>query len=128
MIELLLLLTLTGQVYNVVDGDTIDVVVEPLPDLRIIQRVRIHGVDTPEKRTRRKCEKKLGIKATEFLEDLFDQNNMVILSDIKGGKYAGRIIAKVLVGYDENNLADIIIAAGHGIPYFGGKRGLWPCE
>jgi endonuclease YncB( thermonuclease family) len=63
------------EVYNykctlvkVVDGDTIDVDIDLGFDVWLRnQRVRLHGIDTPESRTRNKAEKVLGLAAKEFL-------------------------------------------------------------
>ena len=58
-----------ATVTRVVDGDTFDCQIDLGFDLTIKQRVRVAGVDTPEKRTRDKEEKKLGLDATLWLED-----------------------------------------------------------
>ena len=61
---------------RVVDGDTIDVTIDLGFDLYKKERVRVAGVDTPEKRTRDLDEKELGIDATNWmkknLEDTID--------------------------------------------------------
>ena len=49
---------------RVLDGDTIDVTIDLGFDLYKKERVRVAGVDTPEKRTRDLEEKALGIDAT----------------------------------------------------------------
>ena len=51
-----------------VDGDTIDVTIDLGFDLFKKERVRVAGVDTPEKRTRDLEEKELGIDATNWLK------------------------------------------------------------
>ena len=57
------------EINRVVDGDTIDVTIDLGFDLYKKERVRVAGVDTPEKRTRNLEEKALGIDATEWLKD-----------------------------------------------------------
>ena len=52
------------KINRVVDGDTIDVTIDLGFDLAKKERVRIAGVDTPEKRTRDLEEKALGLDAT----------------------------------------------------------------
>ena len=54
---------------KVLDGDTIDVTIDLGFDLYKKERVRIAGVDTPEKRTRDLEEKALGIDATNWLKE-----------------------------------------------------------
>ena len=56
------------EINRVLDGDTIDVTIDLGFDLYKKERVRIAGVDTPEKRTRDLEEKALGIDATEWLK------------------------------------------------------------
>ena len=57
------------KVNRVVDGDTIDVTIDLGFDLMKKERVRVAGVDTPEKRTRDLEEKALGIDATNWLKN-----------------------------------------------------------
>ena len=57
------------KINRVVDGDTIDVTIDLGFDLHKKERVRVAGVDTPEKRTRDKEEKALGIDATNWLKE-----------------------------------------------------------
>ena len=83
---------------RVVDGDTIDVSIDLGFDLIKKERVRIAGVDTPEKRTRDLEEKALGIDATNWmkknLEETIDgDDELTIRTELKGGmgKY-GRLL------------------------------------
>ena len=56
------------EINRVVDGDTIDVTIDLGFELYKKERVRVAGVDTPEKRTRNLEEKALGIDATNWLK------------------------------------------------------------
>ena len=60
------------EINRVVDGDTIDVTIDLGFDLFKKERVRVAGVDTPEKRTRDLEEKELGIHATNWLKEKLD--------------------------------------------------------
>ena len=78
------------KVNRVVDGDTIDVTIDLGFDLNKKERVRIAGVDTPEKRTRDKEEKALGLDATNWMKDKLDgaikgDDELVIRTELKGG-------------------------------------------
>ena len=56
---------------RVVDGDTFDCILDLGFDVKLHkQRVRLHGIDTPESRTRDLAEKKLGLLAKERLKEL----------------------------------------------------------
>ena len=57
------------EINRVLDGDTIDVTIDLGFDLFKKERVRVAGVDTPEKRTRDLEEKELGIHATNWLKE-----------------------------------------------------------
>ena len=60
------------KINRVVDGDTIDVTIDLGFDLAKKERVRIAGVDTPEKRTSDKEEKVLGLDATNWMKEKLD--------------------------------------------------------
>ena len=60
------------EINRVVDDDTIDVTIDLGFDLFKKERVRVAGVDTPEKRTRDLEEKELGIEATNWLKEKLD--------------------------------------------------------
>ena len=83
---------------RVLDGDTIDVTIDLGFDLYKKERVRVAGVDTPEKRTRDLEEKELGIDATNWIKDKLDgaiagDDDLVIRTELVGGvgKY-GRLL------------------------------------
>lgn len=73
-------------------------------------------------RTKNKCEKDLGLKAKQALID-FIGNKRVIVSNVKLGKYAGRVLADVSV--DGEDVADYMIRMGHARRYDGGARSGW---
>lgn len=113
-----------ATVINIVDGDTFDVVIEVLPDRRVVERIRFQGVDTPEKNSSRACEVRDANRAQQFVEDKINQaGNQVELFNLMSGKY--RVVADVFI--DGEPLADQIIEAGLGMPYYGGKRPEWEC-
>ncbi len=92
------------EVARVVDGDTIDVVIDLGFDLSKKERVRVAGVDTPEKRTRDLEEKALGLDATNWLKDKLEsaisgEDDLVIRTELDGGfgKY-GRLLGWLYVG------------------------------
>ena len=67
------------KINRVVDGDTIDVTIDLGFDLQKKERVRIAGVDTPEKRTRDKEEKALGIDATNWMKEKLNEASKVMI-------------------------------------------------
>ena len=53
------------NVTRVVDGDTVDAEIDLGFDIVLSKRIRLHGIDAPETRTRDKEEKKKGLAAKE---------------------------------------------------------------
>ena len=116
------------KINRVVDGDTIDVTLDLGFSLTKKERVRIAGVDTPEKRTRNLEEKELGIDATNWLKDkikdtLAGDNELTIRTELVGGvgKY-GRLLGWLYVGDDDYSLNEQMITEGYAWPYDGGTK------
>jgi len=116
------------KIKKVVDGDTIDVVIDLGFDLTKTERVRIAGVDTPEKRTRDLEEKALGLDATNWLkekltETIKGEDELTIRTELKGGvgKY-GRLLGWLYVGENAVSLNQQMIQEGYAWAYDGGKK------
>ena len=116
------------EVNRVLDGDTIDVTIDLGFDLFKKERVRVAGVDTPEKRTRDLEEKALGIDATNWLkkelEDVLDgDDELIVRTELHGGvgKY-GRLLGWLYVGDEELSLNEQMIEQGYAWPYDGGTK------
>ena len=116
------------KINRVVDGDTIDVTIDLGFDLMKKERVRVAGVDTPEKRTRDLEEKALGIDATNWLKDKLDSaikgdDELTIRTELKGGvgKY-GRLLGWLYVGTSDISLNEEMITEGYAWEYDGGTK------
>ena len=116
------------KINRVVDGDTIDVTIDLGFDLYKKERVRVAGVDTPEKRTRDKEEKALGIDATNWLKNKLEEtikgdDELIIRTELKGGvgKY-GRLLGWLYVGDEKVSLNEQMIGEGYAWPYDGGTK------
>ena len=116
------------KIDKVVDGDTIDVTIDLGFDLYKKERVRIAGVDTPEKRTRDLEEKELGIHATNWMKDKLTETikgdeELIIRTELKGGtgKY-GRLLGWLYVGEDDISLNEKMITEGYAWSYDGGTK------
>ena len=103
-----------ATVTNVVDGDTIEVAIDLGFHVTIHERVRIYGVDTPERGQPGWAE------ATAFTTALVTGKTLTA-NTVKGVDKYGRFLA-VLHTVDGLEVAAAIIAAGLGVPYFGGKK------
>ena len=116
------------EINRVVDGDTIDVTIDLGFDLYKKERVRVAGVDTPEKRTKDDEEKALGYDATHWLEDKLNgaiagDDDLVIRTELVGGvgKY-GRLLGWLYIGDSEVSLNEQMIVEGYAFPYDGGTK------
>ena len=116
------------EIKKVLDGDTIDVIIDLGFDLAKTERVRIAGVDTPEKRTRNLEEKALGIDATEWLKDKLEgaidgDDALVIRTELVGGvgKY-GRLLGWLYIVDSDLSLNEQMITEGYAWAYDGGKK------
>ena len=115
------------EINRVVDGDTIDVTIDLGFDLYKKERVRIAGVDTPEKRTRDLEEKALGLDATnwmkEKLEGAIDGDELTIRTELVGGqgKY-GRLLGWLYINEETVSLNEQMIEEGYAHAYDGGTK------
>jgi len=116
------------EINKVLDGDTIDVTIDLGFELYKKERVRVAGVDTPEKRTRNLEEKELGIDATNWLKEKLEgaingDDDLVIRTELEGGvgKY-GRLLGWLYIGDGNVSLNEEMIGEGYAWPYDGGKK------
>ncbi len=87
-----------AKLIKVVDGDTVDALIDCGFSTFKKERVRLLGIDAPESRTRDKAEKKKGLAAKARLKELIKEgkNEFIIETSIdKKGKY-GRLLGKIL--------------------------------
>ena len=116
------------EINRVLDGDTIDVTIDLGFDLYKKERVRVAGVDTPEKRTRNPEEKELGIDATEWLKAKLEgaisgDDELSVRTELVGGvgKY-GRLLGWLYIGDAELSLNEQMITEGYAHAYDGGTK------
>ena len=116
------------QIDKVLDGDTIDVTIDLGFDLYKKERVRVAGVDTPEKRTRDLEEKALGIDATNWLKEKLDStiagdDELTVRTELHGGvgKY-GRLLGWLYIGDGSLSLNEQMITEGYAWAYDGGTK------
>jgi len=116
------------KIKKVLDGDTIDVIIDLGFDLAKTERVRIAGVDTPEKRTRDLEEKALGLDATNWMKSKLEETikgdeELIIRTELVGGvgKY-GRLLGWLYVGDSDLSLNEQMITEGYAWAYDGGTK------
>jgi micrococcal nuclease len=109
------------EVTKVVDGDTIDVIIDLGFDIMFSSRVRLAGIDTPESRTTDKVEKALGIESKEYLKkNLKDAKSIVIKTEkMNSSEKYGRILGWLYINDDTESINDKMINDGYAWGYLG---------
>ena len=109
------------EVKSVVDGDTVDVLIDLGFDILFASRVRLAGIDTPESRTTDKAEKALGLESKEYLKkQLKDAKSVVIKTEkMNSSEKFGRILGWLYINGDTESINDKMINDGYAWGYLG---------
>ena len=117
-----------GKLERVVDGDTIDALIDVGFDIWIKKRIRYSGIDTWESRTRNLEEKAKGLEAKarnkELLMEVSSKSGYFRLKSFGVGKY-GRVLGEIYIEDKEGkqyNINETLISEGHAHIYEGGKK------
>ena len=117
--------TYHATINRIIDGDTVDVTLDLGFGVKYDQRVRLAGIDTPEKRTRNAAEKALGIDATNWLtKQLEGLSKVIIKTELDGaiGKY-GRVLGWLYISDDApKSLNSQMVDEGYAWIYGGGSK------
>ena len=111
-----------NKVTKVVDGDTIDVIIDLGFDIMYKSRVRLFGIDTPESRTRDLVEKKYGLMSKDYLKEALKNAEKIVIKTHKGeetGKF-GRILGEIFC--DGENINKKMCDQGHAVAYYGQSK------
>ena len=108
-----------AYVVSVYDGDTCDVEIDLGFKIKIKERLRLLGVDTPEIRTKDKAEKKRGLQVRDKLRKLIFRQTVLIATE-KEGKF-GRYLADMWTSTGLH-INSWLLESGYANEYFGGKR------
>ena len=104
-----------AKLVRVVDGDTVDALIDLGFDTWTKKRIRLYGINAPESRTRDLQEKELGLAAKERLEELLRAHNDQFILESHGiGKY-GRCLGVLFI--DDKNINDLLLSEGHAREY-----------
>tara|TARA_R110000824_G_scaffold146364_1_gene315165 strand:- start:2 stop:355 length:354 start_codon:yes stop_codon:yes gene_type:complete len=115
--------TYTITLDRVIDGDTVDAMIDLGFDVHIKKRIRFMGINTPESRTRDLEEKARGLAAKDRVKELLEECDCITLQSHGSGKY-GRCLGELFIELNDEtvNLNQLLISEGHAVEYFGGKR------
>ena len=108
---------------RVVDGDTCDALIDLGFDTYVKKRIRFYGVDTWESRTRNLEEKKKGLAAKAYVQDLLENSDegKFLLKSHGVGKY-GRVLGELFVKGHESSVNELLKENGHAYEYHGEKK------
>ena len=120
-----------AKIDRVVDGDTVDAFIDLGFDTHVKKRIRLHGLDTWESRTRNKEEKVKGLAAKartkELLYDISDKSKHCRIKSHGVGKY-GRVLGELFIrdkDKNEININTALIEEGHAYEYHGDKKKIY---
>ena len=105
---------------KIVDGDTVDIVLDLGFEVYRKERIRINRIDTPESNSKNELEKKLGLEAKNYVSMWLINQKKVKIKTLKDDKY-GRLLGEF---YGDNNvcLSDLLIEQGYAWAYDGGTK------
>ena len=104
-----------AKLIRVIDGDTIDALIDLGFDTWIKKRIRLYGINTPETRTKDLEEKKAGIAAKDRLSELMEHCDYKFILISHGvGKY-GRCLGTLFI--DDTNINMLLLNEGHAKEY-----------
>lgn len=112
-----------AKVNRIIDGDSVILDIDLGFDVWMNnQSIRIYGIDTPESRTKDLDEKKRGLMAKKYVEDLLPVGDVVTINTYKdqGGKF-GRILAKI-TNVDGIDIGESLIDEHLAVPYYGQSK------
>ena len=113
---------------RVVDGDTVDALIDVGFDIWVKKRIRFMGLDAWESRTRDLEEKKKGLAAKarviELLSETSSKPGYFRLKSHGVGKY-GRVLGELFIQDTDGNsicINEQLKTEGHAYEYHGGKK------
>lgn len=112
------------KVEGIVDGDTIDVLIDLGFDILFASRVRLAGIDTPESRTKDLAEKKLGLESKEYLKfKLKDAKSVKIKTEkMDSSEKYGRILGWLFIDDQSTSINEQMISEGYAWSYLGDTK------
>lgn len=114
--------TYNCKLLRVVDGDTCDAFIDLGFNTWVKKRIRFYGVDTWECRTRNLEEKKKGLKAKQYVQDLFDENDSKFILRSHGVGKFGRVLGELFISTHSKSINELLKENGHAYEYYGGTK------
>tara|TARA_B100002019_G_C21268207_1_gene600619 strand:- start:2160 stop:2495 length:336 start_codon:yes stop_codon:yes gene_type:complete len=102
------------EITKVVDGDTVDAIIDLGFNVHIKERIRLYGINTPETRTRNKEEKKKGLIAKNKVKHILYGAKKIKLHSKGIGKY-GRVLGVLIIDDQKQSLNDFLLENGYAV-------------
>lgn len=109
------------EVPYIVDGDTVDVVIDLGFSMTTKQRIRLNGIDTPETNSSDLQERQLALEAKKFVTEWFATTRNIHIATIKDDKY-GRMLGVFHAEGSTESLNDCLVRLGYAWAYDGSAR------
>jgi micrococcal nuclease len=112
-----------AKILRVVDGDTVDALIDLGFDTHVTKRIRLYGINAPESRTRDKEEKVRGLAAKDRLKEILKQDKNEITVKSHGVGKFGRCLGELFVNgnemfsYEPQCVNKMLISEGHAVKY-----------
>ena len=104
-----------AKLIRVIDGDTVDALIDLGFDVWVKKRIRLYGIDAPETRTKDLDEKAQGLATKGRLTSLLGASDgMFMISSHGVGKY-GRCLATLFI--EKQNINELLISEGYAKRY-----------
>lgn len=109
------------SVVDVIDGDTIDVVISLGFDVYVKKRIRLAGIDTPESRTKDPYEKRLGLESKAWLKNVLAGAQKIVIrtEQINSVGKFGRTLGEIFLDNSEKSVNVMMIEQGYAWEYHG---------
>lgn len=103
------------EIIKVVDGDTVDILIDLGFNVIYKERIRLANIDTPEVNSRNDQEKLLGNEAKEYLSIWLKNQNILKIKTTKDDKY-GRILGEIY-GDNDTCINKLLVEKGYAWVY-----------
>ncbi len=111
-----------ANVVDVYDADTLTIVFK-YGRRPIKMKLRVHGIDAPEIRSKTPILSAHAVAGREFVKKLFNPDEEYRVELLKWDKYGGRVVGNIWVAVEAEaeveSLSDILIFNGYAVPYDG---------
>lgn len=103
------------EIIKVIDGDTLDIIIDVGFNILTRQKIRLDGIDTPELNSTDQLTRKMATEAKIFVENWIKNQKNLNIQTIKDDKY-GRIVGRIF-GDSKNCLNILLTEQGYAWIY-----------